>query len=140
MDYAGPSSLTHEDFMDRPAPSPPTDDPAPEENHDGEVYGLSNLRQSRRIADCVEKIGQQRWKSNASVRFVNDREESEEEEEDTDDDESVRASDFDEGSEGYEEDDNELFAGPGQEGISIWDSLGEGFLREASQLGMPFWR
>ena len=34
-----------------------------------------------------------------------------------------------------EEDDDEMFAGLGQEGISLWDSLGEGFLREVSQLG-----
>ena len=38
-----------------------------------------------------------------------------------------------------EEDDDEMFAGPGQEGISLWDSLGEEFLREVSQLGMSFW-
>ena len=31
-----------------------------------------------------------------------------------------------------------MFAGPGQEGISLWDSLGEGFLREVSQLGIYF--
>ena len=42
--------------------------------------------------------------------------------------------DSDEGLEGYEEDDDGMFAGPGQEGISLWDSLGEGFLREVSQL------
>ena len=38
-----------------------------------------------------------------------------------------------------EEEDDEMFAGPGQEGISLWDSLEEGFLREVSQLGMSFW-
>ena len=38
-----------------------------------------------------------------------------------------------------EEDDDDMFAGPGQEGISLWDSLGEGFLREVSQLDMSFW-
>ena len=44
-----------------------------------------------------------------------------------------------EGLKGYEEEEEEeLFAGPGQEGISLWDSLGEDFLREASQLGMSF--
>jgi hypothetical protein len=73
------------------------------------------------------------------VDFVNDREESdeEEEEEDIDDDgDSDIASD--EGLDGYDDDDDELFAGPGLEGISLWDSLGEGFLKEASQLGMSF--
>jgi hypothetical protein len=109
------------------------------ENLKGEVYGLSNLRRSRRIADGVEKIGRQRWRSNASVDFVNDREGSDEEveEEDIDDDgDSDIASD--EGLDGYDDDDDELFAGPGLEGISLWDSLGEGFLKEASQLGMSF--
>ena len=71
--------------------------------------GLSGLQV---VLGGVRKIGQQWWGLNASVNFVNDREESDEEE--------------------------ELFAGPGQEGISLWDSLGEGFLREASQLGMSF--
>jgi hypothetical protein len=146
--------------LDRPAPSPLDNDDDPisldssesmmgedrdpphagmGENLNGEVYGLSNLRRSRRIADGVEKIGRQRWRSNASVDFVNDREESdeEEEEEDIDDDgDSDIASD--EGLDGYDDDDDELFAGPGLEGISLWDSLGEGFLKEASQLGMSF--
>ena len=42
-----------------------------------------------------------------------------------------------EGSEGNDNDD-ELIAGQGQEGISLWDTLGEGFLKEASQLNMSF--
>ena len=87
--HAGPSGLTHEDSLspdphedvmdhDHPAQSPPPNDDG--ENLIGEVYGLSNLRQSRRIA---EKIGQQRWGSNAaSVHIANDREESDEEEAD----------------------------------------------------------
>jgi len=135
--HAGPSGLTHdhEDIvMDHPAPSI-----SPRPDNDAEVYGLSNLRRSRRIADGVEKIGQQRWGSNASVQFVNNGEESDEEEEEEEDldmeDEPI--SDFDIASD--EEDDDEMFAGPGQEGISLWDSLGEGFLREVSQLGMLFW-
>ena len=106
-----------------------------------EVYGLSNLRRSRRIADGVRKIGLQRWGLNASVNFVNDREESDEEEEDDiEDDESNDDLDVagDEGLEGDEddEDEDELFAGSGQKGISLWDRLGEGFLKEASQLGI----
>lgn len=139
VDYEGPSGLTHEDIL---LPDPLHEDiddagMAMGENLDGEVYGLTNLRRSRRI----EKIGQQRWGSNAS-HFVNDREESDEEdEEDIEDDEPNGDFDVasDEDLEGYEDDDDELLAGPGQEGISLWDSLGEGFLREASQLGMSFW-
>ena len=66
------------------------------------------------------------------MQFVNNGEESNEEEEEEDmEDEPI--SDFDD-----EDDNNELFSGPGQEGISPWDSLGEGFLREVSQLGMLF--
>jgi hypothetical protein len=154
IDHEGSSGLTHgdslspdphEDVMDHdhPAPSPlPNDDAGMGENLNGEVYGLSNLRRSRRIADTVEKLRQRRWGSNASVHVVNNREKSDnEEEEDIEDDEPN--SDFDvasdESQEGYDDDDDELFAGPGQEGISLWDSLGEGFLREASQLGTSFW-
>jgi hypothetical protein len=140
-DHPAPSPLPNED-ADHPASPLPNDDAGTEDNLNGEVYGLSKLRRSRRIASSVEKIAQQRWGSNASVHFGNNREESDEEdEEDIEDDEPI--SDFDvggdEGREGYEDDeddDDELFAGPGQEGISLWDSLGEGFLREASQLGM----
>jgi len=132
--HAGPSGLTHDDkdvVMDHLAPSI---SPCPDD--DAEVYGLSNLRRSRRIADGVEKIGQQRWGSNASVHFGNDEEESDEEEEEDLDLEDEPISDSDIASD--EEDDDEMFAGPGQEGISLWDSLGEGFLREVSQLGMSF--
>jgi hypothetical protein len=58
-------------------------------------------------------------------------EEEEEEEEEDMEDEPI--SDFDD-----KDDNDELFLGPGQEGILLWDSLGEGFLREISQLGMLF--
>ena len=151
---AGPSSLTdppNEDiFMDHPAPSI-SPDPLPDddagmhigENIDAEVYGLSNLRRSRRVADSVKKISEQRWGSNASVHFVDNREESDEEEEDIEDDESINDFDIDVDRDvaSDEDDDDEMFAGSGQEGISLWDSLGEGFLTEASQLGMStlFW-
>ena len=57
--HAGPSGLSHDDkdiVMDHSAPSI-----SPHPDDDAEVYGLSNLRRSRRIADAVEKIGQQRW-------------------------------------------------------------------------------
>jgi hypothetical protein len=71
------------------------------------------------------------------VQSVNNGEESNEEEEEEEDEEEDMEdepiSDFD-----NEDNDDELFSGPGQEGISLWDSLGEGFLREVSQLGMLF--
>ena len=123
--HAGPSGHVHDDAslsyvdfsMDRPAPSPLPDDGAGMGgNLEGEdVYGLSNLRRSRRIAGCVEKIGQQQWRANAPLQFVSNREESDDdEEEDVEDDGFI--SDFDvdsdEGLEGYEEDDDRMFAGP----------------------------
>ena len=139
---SGPTNADADFFMDERASSPPpNDDAGMGENLDDEVYGLSNLCWSQQIAGHVENIVQQWWGSNAPANFVNNREESDEEEEDIEDDESI--SDFDvasdEGLEGYDDDDdNEMFARPGQEGISLWDSLGEGFLREASQLGTSF--
>jgi hypothetical protein len=140
-----PSSLAHDHediIMDYPAQSISlfsNDDASmlTEKNLDGKVYGLSNLCQSRRIADGVEKIGQQQWNSNAPAQFVNNGEESDEEEEEDMDMEDELISDFDITSD--EEDNNEMFVGPGQEGISLWDSLEKGILREVSQLGTSFW-
>jgi hypothetical protein len=66
----------------------------------------------------------------------NGKESNKEEEEDLDmEDEPISDSDI----ASNEEEDDEIFARPGQEGISLWDSLGEGFLREISQLGMLSW-
>ena len=113
------------------------------------VYGLSTLHCSGQIANNVEQVGQQQWVLNNTVHFTNDREENEEEnkeEEDVepvsdfyvDSDKGLEGGDEDlEGSEG-DDDDDELIAGQGQEGISLWDTLGEGFLKKASQLGMSF--
>jgi hypothetical protein len=137
--HAGSLGLTHDDplLLDPSHENPSMDYPA-SSRRPSEVYGLSKLRRSQRIAKRVEIIGQQRWGSNgpADIRGESDEEELEE-----DDTEDELIGDFDinvasdEGLEGYEDDD-EMFAGPGQEGISLWDSLGEGFLKEVSQLGM----
>jgi hypothetical protein len=64
------------------------------------------------------------------VHFVNNGEESDEEEEEDLDmkDEPISNSDI----ASDKEDNDEMFVEPGQEGISLWDSLGEGFLREIS--------
>jgi len=162
--HAGPSALSNDDdiymddiYLDDPASphddsaSPPHhthddhdidthDDPESHDMHDNphaddnEVYGLSNLRPSRRIAGNVEQISQQRWGSNVPADFVNNRESDEEDPEEDIEDDGDFDVDVSDGLEGYEEDDDELFAGPGQEGISLWDSLGDGFLREVSQL------
>jgi hypothetical protein len=120
--HAGPLGLTHDDslsldpsydcedtLMDHLAPSI-----SPLLNNDGEVYGLC---QSQQIA---KKIGQQWWGSDAPVHFVNNGEESDEEEEEDPDMEDKPISNSDIASD--KEDDNEMFAEPGQEGISLWDS------------------
>ena len=70
------------------------------------------------------------------MHFVKGGEESNEEDEDKEDGESVSNFDAD-GDEGLEGDD-ELVAPQGQEDISLWDILGEGFLKEASQLGIYY--
>ena len=44
--------------------------------------------------------------------------------------------DVDEDLEGDDSDDDELFVIQGQEGVPLWDSLGEGFLKEVSQSGL----
>lgn len=146
MDQAGPSNYTTNPLSldppmmvdDQPGTSfnIPSSPIQPQVHEDNEVYGLSTLRRSGRITKHVEQIGQQRWGLKNIVLFVNDREESSEEEPDTEDDECASDSyvDTDEDMEG----DGELIAGHGLEGISLWDTLGEGFLKEAAQLGMLF--
>ena len=94
------------------------------------VYGLSMLCCSGQIANHIEHIAQQHWGVTDIAYFVNDREESNEEA-DIEDDGFVYV-DSDKGLEENGEDDDELIAGQGQDGISPWDILGEGFLREAS--------
>src|SRR5271170_2171168 len=117
IDHAGPSGLTHDDaedlsdspnedfYMDDPGPSGLINDDAVDigENCEGEVYALSKLRCSRRIANCVEQIGQQQWGSNHIAQFVNNREKNDKEDEDVEVDEPV--SDFDD--EGLEEDEDD---------------------------------
>jgi hypothetical protein len=116
--------------------------PLPEPTHvddarNRDCYGLSKLRRSHRIAECVDRIGRQRWGPNHVRQFiVDDKEESEEESEEeaegvTDGEEYLNGEDdFQE-----EEEDATPGAEPGQEGISVWDLLGESFLKEASKLG-----
>jgi hypothetical protein len=98
-------------------------------------YGLSTQRRSRRITERAERIGRVRWGNN-HIQFIErvQREEREEEENSNIEDE--------EDGMGHDLDDDELedeedmpFAEPGQEGISVWDLLGEGFLKEVTELG-----
>jgi hypothetical protein len=97
-------------------------------------YGLSTQRRSHRITERVEQIGRIRWRGN-HVQYI-EREEREPEEEEN--------SSMEDEEDGMGHDDNELedkedilpvFAEPGQEGISVWDLLGEGFLKEVTELG-----
>ena len=141
--HAGSLGLTHDDpLLLDPSHEDPSMDHAASACHSStsEVYGLSKLRRSQRIAKRVEIIGQQRWGSAGPAHNIRGESDEELEEDDTEDE---LIDDFDinvasdEGLEGYDDDDDdEMFAGPGQEGISLWDSLGEGFLKEVSQLGM----
>ena len=98
-------------------------------NHDN--YGLSKLQHSHHIADYIDQVGQQPWESNHVRWFILDKEEEEEEE----------FSNEEEYSDGFKEDDEYVMLGaePGQEGVSVWDLLDEGFLKEALKLGLSLY-
>ena len=98
-------------------------------------YGLSTQHQSHQIAECVERSGWVCWGKNNHLQFIKREEEEEEEEEGEGED-----SKMEDEEDGMGHDDSELkdeedipFAEPGQEGISVWDLLGEGFLKEATE-------
>jgi len=126
MGEAGPSGVDH----DATQLATPTHANAAG-NHDG--YGLSKLWRSHRIADYVDRVGQQCWGSNHVRLFILNEEESDKEEE-----EEEELSDEEEYSDSFEQDDEYTMLGaePGQEGVSVWDLLGEGFLKEATKLGL----
>jgi hypothetical protein len=134
MGNAGPSEVNN----GSPEPSPSFVPPL------GDEYGLTNLRRSRRIARCVEQVGLQRWGSNHVRQFVVEESDEEDEEDEVaeenqvmQEDEVMEDEDFN-SDEDFQEDEGEYetpSAEPGQEGVSVWDLLGESFLKEASQLG-----
>jgi hypothetical protein len=95
----------------------------------GDQYGLSTQRRSHRITERVERIGRVRWGTN-HVQFIEREEREEEENPNMEDEEDGMGHDDDE-----LEDEDMPFAEPGQEGISVWDLLGEGFLKEVTELG-----
>ena len=118
--------------------SPPHSSPMLLPDTDGHYqYGLSTQRRSHRIAERVERISRVRWGTN-HVQLI-EREEREEDEE-----EAGIAGDMEDEEDGLGHDDDELededisFAEPGQEGISVWDLLGDGFLKEVAKLGRYF--
>jgi hypothetical protein len=137
MGEAGPSGVNN----GAPEPS------LPPLGGDADEYGLSNVHHSHRIAHCVEQVGLQRWRRNHVQQFVV--EESDEEDEEDEEDEVAEENqvmqeaevmeDEDFSSDGdFQGDEGEYempSAEPGQEGVSVWDLLGESFLKEASRLG-----
>ena len=108
-------------------------------NADGRnQYGLSTQRQSHRITEHVEWIGRVRWGTN-HAQFIKREEREEEEEEasiagDMEDEEDGMGHDDD----GLEDEEDMPFAEPGQEGVSVWDLVGGGFLKEVADLGSYF--
>jgi hypothetical protein len=106
-------------------------------------YGLSNLRRSSRIAGHINQLSQQRWGLNSRQRFTVDEDDG-----DSNDDEigsgedkgnDNMGGDFDGSNEDFGEDSDGFempIAEASQAGISVWDLLGEGFMKEVSQLGM----
>jgi hypothetical protein len=148
---AGPSRLPSHTidldmtFSTQRSPTPETQDlpfppPMPlQPNADGrDRYGLSAQRRSHRITERVERIGRVRWGTN-HVQFIEREEMQEDEEEanvagDIEDEEDGMLHNDDE----HEDEEDMPFAEPGQEGISVWDLLGDGFLNEVADLGNYF--
>ena len=122
MGEVGPSGINHDTTeLTTPTHANTT------KNHDN--YGLSKLQHSHCIMNYVDQVGQQWWGSNHVRQFILDKEESDQEEEELSNEEEYL--------DGLEQDDEYVMLGaePGQ-GVSVWDLLGEGFLKEASKLGL----
>ena len=81
------------------------------------------------------------WGSNHVRQFILDEESDEEEDEEESDEEEEQLSDEEDYLGSLEQDDEYAILGaePGQEGVSVWDLLGEGFLQEASKLGLSLY-
>ena len=136
MGEAGPSGVDHDTTQPMPANAAGAYD----------NYGLSKLRHSHCITDYVDRVGQQRWGSNHVQQFILDKEESEEgkSEEGSDEkeeQEEEQLSNEEDHLDSLELDDEYVMLGaePGQEGVSVWDLLGKGFLQEASKLGLSLY-
>ena len=138
IDDAGPSGV-HDDtpmqYSPPPIPNSPSHD-MPETN-DNIVSTLSSTRRSQRVAERMDRIGRQRWRAN-HVQFFTDEREDDPAEEEVVGDDLVAGGDEDiDGEEFWEDEDDVMaIAEPGQEGISVWDILGESFLQEVSKIGM----
>jgi hypothetical protein len=107
-------------------------------------YSLTNLCCSCHITCCVEQVGLQQWGCNYVWQFAVKKSDEEDEEDKVAEENQVMQEDevmenkdfnsnkdFQEDNGEYETPSTEL----GQEGVSVWDLLGSGFLKKASQLG-----
>ena len=129
------------------SPTPVTQDlprsspmPLPNDADGHDQYSLSAARRSRRITERVERIGRVRWGTN-HVQFIEWEEREEDEEEVSITEENLNMEDEEDGTgcdhDEPEDEEDMPFAEPGQEGISVWDLLGEGFMKEVAEIG---WR
>ena len=113
--------------------------PLPDDDADGHnQYNLSMARRSRRITECIERIGHLRWGTN-HVQFIEWEEREEDDKEVSITEENLNTEDEEDGM-GRDHDEPEdkedmPFAEPGQEGLSVWDILGEGFMKEVAEIG-----
>jgi hypothetical protein len=139
MDDAGPSGVRH----DTPMPYSPPHSPPLIFHSKGDittssndvVSALSTTCRSQRVAERVDRISQTRWRTN-HVQLMGERGDDLAEEEGAEGD-LVDEGDIYVDEELLEdEDDTMAIAEPGQEGISVWDLLGESFLQEVSCIGM----
>ena len=112
--------------------------PLPDGADGHDQYSLLVACRSHRITERVEQIGRVRWGTN-HVQFIEREEWEEDEEEASITEENLYMEDEEDGT-GLDHDEPEdeedmPFAEPGQEVISVWDLLGEGFMKEVAEIG-----
>ncbi|KIL58823.1 hypothetical protein M378DRAFT_181112 [Amanita muscaria Koide BX008] len=119
-------------LMNEPMPTVEPTDTLPDQGH-----VLSTARRSNRVAAKLVQVQQFRW-GTGHAEFTQEEDEEEVGGVDMNGGDLPDREDDEEEEEDWDEDDwqNVMSAAPGQEGISTWDLLGEGFLKEASELGV----
>ena len=110
-----------------------TDPPATAENQKSAADILSTTCRSTCIAAKVTHTFQRRWETGPHNLTRDEEESNETEDTDAADDEQLE--DMSDGEEDNNEEDQSR-TGVGEEGVSLWDLLGEGFLRRAAELGV----
>jgi hypothetical protein len=107
-------------------------EPEPHSNTtDCNKYGLSMLQCSSHITELIDQVGHRQWGTDHVLHVIDD--DDLEEEVEIEEEESISD------EEDFQEADEEFVipsAEPGQEGVSLWDLLDEGFLKEASEIGI----